>query len=271
MSTKSTLAALALTAALAAPMLSMAQYEAVYGEIQGNTVNQTSTQPVSVDLSGSDSVVDLESHVNLATGGFHDYDGIYKDSDTYGRLAIYDSDMTDYLILQGPGTTAVPVTLAFRVDGIYTYDQTLTLQQQETLITNRFLKFGTGESGFKTELDRENQGTLEETFTTTPTGTVIQTTVNKNFTDVTIEVTQMMTPGQSLQFESNVNGETDSGFGPACAQDYMNTGQMGVILPNGYSFTSYSGVFLTAAPEPAPLVALGLGVLAILIRRREPT
>ncbi|HLK14526.1 MAG TPA: PEP-CTERM sorting domain-containing protein [Fimbriimonadaceae bacterium] len=210
--------------------------------------------------------MNLQSHVNLAVGDFHGYAEIYHT--TSSPIAAFGADMIDYLTLQGPGTAAIPVTMTLHVDGKYIYDQNLTLQQNIDMKTDRFLTFGTGKREFTADYNRSNNGTQGDYFTFTPTGTVIQTTVTKDFIDVTLEVTQMMSPGDSLRFEGNVNGQCTTQFGAACAEDYMNTGQMGVVLPQGYSFTSYSGVFLTAAPEPAPFVLFGLGVVALILRRR---
>ena len=54
--------------------------------------------------------------------------------------------------------------------------------------------------------------------------------------------------------------------------DFSNTGSISFGLPQGVSFTSDSGVFLTAAtPVPAtlPLLAGGLGMIGLGIRRKR--
>lgn len=56
--------------------------------------------------------------------------------------------------------------------------------------------------------------------------------------------------------------------------DAFNTAQAGVVLPQGDTFTSASGVFLTqegeSTPEPASVVLFGLGMTALLrIKKRK--
>lgn len=53
--------------------------------------------------------------------------------------------------------------------------------------------------------------------------------------------------------------------------DFSNTATLAIALPPGYTYTSASGVLLTAAavPEPAAWGLMALGLAALLIRRRQ--
>ncbi len=61
----------------------------------------------------------------------------------------------------------------------------------------------------------------------------------------------------------------------AAAADFQHTAQAYMSLPTGYSYTSASGVFLTAAPVPEPaqasLLAAGLALLGLARLRRSRT
>jgi hypothetical protein len=54
--------------------------------------------------------------------------------------------------------------------------------------------------------------------------------------------------------------------------DILGSGQLSILLPSGFTFTSASGVLLTgppsAVPEPAMILLLGVGA-AMTIRRRR--
>ena len=64
-------------------------------------------------------------------------------------------------------------------------------------------------------------------------------------------------------------------YGGPATVDFGHTGQMDLLLPEGYAFTSASGVFLADAPSPVPLpaagwlMAAGLGTLIRMRRRPE--
>lgn len=56
-----------------------------------------------------------------------------------------------------------------------------------------------------------------------------------------------------------------------CTADFSNTGMIGLSLPSNVSFTSASGVFLTATPEPSSWTMMligGAGVVIGIARRR---
>jgi hypothetical protein len=63
-----------------------------------------------------------------------------------------------------------------------------------------------------------------------------------------------------------------SANGPTGVSDFGNTATMNLILPSGLSFTSGSGVFLTApssVPEPGALGLVLMGLGALLVGRRR--
>jgi hypothetical protein len=79
-----------------------------------------------------------------------------------------------------------------------------------------------------------------------------------------------VTNGESLPLF--FSQEMNCGDGQIC--DFSDTGQMGLILPTGVSFTSNSGVFLTQSegsttPEPSSLMLMGLGIAALVCFSRR--
>lgn len=54
--------------------------------------------------------------------------------------------------------------------------------------------------------------------------------------------------------------------------DVINTGRAGLIVPDGYAFSSASGVFATAPvpePETYALLLAGLGLVGLAARHRR--
>jgi hypothetical protein len=77
-----------------------------------------------------------------------------------------------------------------------------------------------------------------------------------------------------VQFSAAINLDC-SGI-VSCNTDFSHTGAVTLNLPSGVTFSSASGVFLTAAPqagvpEPTTLVLFGLGLAGIGLARRKRT
>ena len=97
-------------------------------------------------------------------------------------------------------------------------------------------------------------------------------TANADFTVVTFSGTYTLT-GATQDVFAKLNATLNcnaSPFGSAQC-DYGNTLGLTLQLPGNVSFTSDSGVFLSAVPEPAPsaLLLAGLAVMGGIVRRRK--
>ncbi len=74
-------------------------------------------------------------------------------------------------------------------------------------------------------------------------------------------------PNPSVPIDLDLSLACDPG-GSRCNEDYSDTGVLSLALPSGVTYTSASGVFLTATPEPATflLIVIGLASLAVMQR-----
>ncbi len=95
----------------------------------------------------------------------------------------------------------------------------------------------------------------------------------------TLEIRTFVPQNRRITIDMQLSGETFARYGfsdpgPASAYvDMLNTASLEIITPHGVSFTSTSGVFMTAAvPEPGTWAMLlaGLGLTALSVRSRRP-
>jgi hypothetical protein len=96
----------------------------------------------------------------------------------------------------------------------------------------------------------------------------------------TLRVRGLITPGTTVSVSSTVYLRTRPGYAGAIAHSlFDHTAQLSMTLPEGWTYTSESGTFLTepivpatSAPEPGSLALLALGGIGILgraIRKRH--
>jgi hypothetical protein len=78
----------------------------------------------------------------------------------------------------------------------------------------------------------------------------------------------MVTPNSAFNIRAFLAADSDTEAAFSSIADlYYQTAQLGVIVPDGYSLTSSSGVFLTA-PESGASAPLALAAVALLRRVR---
>jgi hypothetical protein len=185
----------------------------------------------------------------------------------------------DTLTINGPAVATIPVTFQMAVDG------DLILPGSATGSSNAFATVQAvlgivGASETATLQRRRTYDSAGAIATDVLTGLgdwqgeqpVSGTT---DHFELLLEVATEITPGTPFDFESELRalaGTTGAG-GTDSISDFGNTGRFTIILPQSYSITSASGVFL-AGPIPEPqiwaLLACGLGCLAIMTHRRRP-
>jgi hypothetical protein len=87
--------------------------------------------------------------------------------------------------------------------------------------------------------------------------------------DVRLTATAMVTPNSAFSIRAFIvaSSDADAAFSSVC--DLFQTGQLGVIVPDGYSLSSSTGSFLTV-PEPgasASFAPVGVALVAVVRRR----
>jgi len=88
----------------------------------------------------------------------------------------------------------------------------------------------------------------------------------------TLAVPVLISDGATLQIQASISGSTGSGINPGdvAVIDLSNTGRLSLNLESGVTFTSESGVFLTAIPVPAAFWLFSSGLLGLIgIARRK--
>jgi hypothetical protein len=181
-------------------------------------------------------------------------------------------NMSDQLTFSGSGT----ITIGFALDGgtallgansPVAYDPSNYLQNVNLAVT------GTGTAAYVEWQGTANGGsplkTDPPTFTASTAGTQGWSNGGGSgvysglaYNGFLFTGTLAVTNGEVLNIDLIQSMTCNDGA--TCS--YQNTGQLSLIDPNGVSYTSNSGVFLTqtsTTPEPASLLLIGLGIAVI--------
>ena len=215
-----------------------------FGGLTNGTLDLTS-QSGTADVSGS-----------LATGATHLYSSTALGNAPTESNTITNVGMIDGLTFSVLGGGSADVTLT------YLYDGNLGVTDPSEPSYSSEIKYFIGSADM--DWTGASNGGVGEVGTAETSGFTSFTYTNNTPSGFQFQGTFTVTNGESLQlfYSQNMN----CSFGQVC--DFSNTGQMGLVLPTGTTFTSDSGVFLTqsegsAVPEPGSLVLMGLGIAAI--------
>jgi len=181
--------------------------------------------------------------------------------------------------VDGAPSTPVPFAVFMDLDGVLEVggvglETSLNLQSASAraaaqLSIGGFAVTNTSPASFAvTRLVQASAGVVQSDFTEVQhqqntAGPVFDDTFDQRLT-----ASAMVTPGSAFSVLAVVTAEAsaDPGFSPL--SDMMQTGRLGVVVPDGYVLGSTSGLFLTA-PEPGSVSgASALAALARLARLR---
>lgn len=245
----------------------------------GGGVNQTV-----VDVDGDESGGTFETaysaggtlYANFLTG--HIKYKLYADNAASGLdLQL----LAEYRITGAPtGTDTVPVTFEFAVHGVGNVNY-IAEGYSVASMTARMRSQRSGQPDsqssyvYQWEIDGRGEGALES-WVHEPTGAVTIKHEARGEYDIVLRTTEHL-PVQSNGLSPVVNLSYQilgyaSGIDGSGSLNGMNTGQLSVILPDGY--TAAAGVTFLSSPVPEPAAALqaalGLAVLLIAasVRRR---
>lgn len=246
----------------------------------GGGVNQTL-----VDVDGDESGGQFETaysaggtlYANFLTG--HIKYKLYADNAASGLdLQL----LAEYRIQGAPtGTDTVPVTFEFAVHGIGNVNYIAQGDSVATMTARmRSQMSGLPESlssyVYLWEIDGRGLGAVES-WVHQPSGTVIINHEARGEYDIILRTTEHL-PVQSNGLSPVVNLSYQilgyaSGIDGSGSLNGMNTGQLSVILPDGYTAAAGITFLSSPVPEPATAAQAALGLAALLIAaavRRRP-
>lgn len=211
---------------------------------------------------------EAQSYADLAKGVLHASAmsfGVGQISPLVAGGARASARMFDTLTFDGP----------IGLNDFVTVTMIATLTHTDTAFTSPLEPFGVGHAWMQLEAVTGDGRAMARAFACTPDTAVCTNNANSGSYEIDVHDNTYtirsairlidLGPLRSLQLLFAL-GADSSVWGSANADDPIL-----ISLPEGISYTSASGVFLTAVPLPASLPLLAAGLVAVGLRRRRAT
>ncbi|MGB6451522.1 MAG: PEP-CTERM sorting domain-containing protein [Steroidobacteraceae bacterium] len=122
-----------------------------------------------------------------------------------------------------------------------------------------------GNAGMSTEWNSDNGGAPTDNLGTSADGDWLSSNIVSQTANSTIIDAEYQLVGQDPTIPVSLFLECSSGNDASC--DYYDTAAIGLTLPDGVTFTSASGVFLSpsvvSTPEPGSFLLFGTALLGL--------
>lgn len=256
--------------------------------LQFNGPDITAFDPVSLSRSvdydntlvraTADASAALDTGTLRATTSYQIYNSTYNFQTCYACPSVTPV-LQDVLTILGPGPTAA-LTLQMHLDGNFTMTGATGLAEIQTGVYMDLDggNYGQASLGLNRHYSSGYANTPpQDTLTSQLIGgyapsSYVNTTANTadGLLVMTVNVPTNQPIGLNMGLEMIYKQLAPTVFAGA---DFQHTAQVSLSLPAGYSYTSASGVFLSAAPVPepgdVPMLAAGLALLGMVMRRRK--
>jgi hypothetical protein len=247
--------------------------------INGETDDDTQfvTATASASTPGPAAFGTAEAYGDLASGTLRARtEGDAVDAIGGGLHALASSELTDVLFLTpevGSSTNPVSFTLFMDLDGFLFVGggglASPNLQLASARARAMLEISGPAVSNISpasltvTRRVQASGGTVLDDSTTVDLQQNTSGTVLDGSLDIRLTATAMVTPSSAINVRAFLAAESDAEAAFSSLSDLSQTGRLGVVVPDGYSLTSSSGVFLTV-PEPRASTPFALAVVALL-------
>ncbi|MEO5733685.1 MAG: PEP-CTERM sorting domain-containing protein [Rubrivivax sp.] len=243
----------------------------------GGALNQSNTGPVFAQASGAlndgNFAIQGQSYGSLATGAM----GLKVAATPFvpllsGPVGSAAVDLWDTLRISGPGTAPVLVTFTLELDAALYFNPLQGSQAARMFLGANFGFGGINERGIEVERaqskDENGAVTVDTIQCWGSCSGFNQPLTTAGVIDATLQFTALLSQSINLPFHARLQGNVYTSIGAVGVVDALNTAQLSVSLPAGYTLSSASGAFLTSpVPEPSSWTLMLLGAAAICRHR----